>query len=218
MDRSHVEMIHTLQAIWRGPMRVVEVKSDLGYTVEGLIHIKWQTMHAQRMMLYPAGKRTQEASPKVKEQAVHYDSTYHLVDSLTGVRKHKGGYEVRVECTGFENGVIWLGNLSIKLEMICRDSWMIFCILQDIELSRKGFSYCISKWLFFGQKLLRGTVTSRTHEASVSNEHKACLVNSDNAPSTICTNYRVADRLYHLLGRAAHSIYGTLPVLLMESG
>lgn len=102
---SHAKLNHKLQWMLTGPMHFVEVKSNLIFIVEDLLHTNPQTMHAKRMMLYPARKREQAASQELKYQAAHYDSTYHLGNSLSAVRKHKGKYEVRVEWTGFQNGV-----------------------------------------------------------------------------------------------------------------
>lgn len=53
MARTHVKREHKLQCKWGGPWLVKEAKSNLVFVMEDLLSAKQQTLHAQRIMLYP---------------------------------------------------------------------------------------------------------------------------------------------------------------------
>lgn len=103
MVRTDVQRKHKVQSIWRGPMRVIESKSDLVFKVEDIINAEQHTVHAQRIVSYPVTQQGAEASNELLEQAAHFDKKYHLVDSIAGVQKRSGTYEVRIRWAGYEN-------------------------------------------------------------------------------------------------------------------
>lgn len=104
MIRAHAKRSHKLQARWRGPMRVTYAKSHLVFEVENLNDGSKLVAHAQRMLPYPAARRGEQASIELKKQAEHYDTQYHLVESICGVRERDDKFEVLVRWLGFEEG------------------------------------------------------------------------------------------------------------------
>lgn len=88
MIRTHAKREQKLQARWHGPMRVVASKSDLVFEVESIVDGSKSVLHAQRMVPYPVTPRGKQASSELKQQAQHYDTKYHLVHSICGIRKN----------------------------------------------------------------------------------------------------------------------------------
>lgn len=84
-------------------MRVVETKSDLVFHVWNLINFPRQTVHAQSFVPYPVPKQAAYASQVLVRQAKHFHKINHLVEVMTGVRKHKGSYEVEIRWIIYDN-------------------------------------------------------------------------------------------------------------------
>lgn len=57
-------------------------------------------MHAKRVVPYLVRQRRNRDLEKLRQQAFHYDATYHLTDKVTGVRKGKHGYELQIHWMG----------------------------------------------------------------------------------------------------------------------
>lgn len=165
---THTKRNHNMQSVWRGSVRVVEDGSSSVFMVEYLIHSKPQTMHEKWTVLYLSKKTEKNASQELKYQAAHYDFTYSLVESQTGVHKDEGGMKLGPNKQDSKIVFIWPVSLSIISEMIRRASWSIYWILQEIGLTGESFSTRISEWLFIRPKLLGGIITSRSHVVSVS--------------------------------------------------
>lgn len=105
MVPTHTKPSHKLQAMWRGPMKVVKSKSNLEFTIENIVSHQHHVVHAQRTISYPSTGFGEQALNELKEQAVHYDSSYHLVDDIRGMNKQeKREYEMLVCWLGFEEG------------------------------------------------------------------------------------------------------------------
>lgn len=83
-------------------MRVTEAKSHLVFEVENLNDGSNLVTHAQRVLPYPATRCSKQASIGLKWQAKHYDTQYHLVESICGVRKREDMFEEFVRWLGFE--------------------------------------------------------------------------------------------------------------------
>lgn len=101
MVRAHASRTHKLQTKSRGLMIVKEAKSSLMFVVEDVVSGELHTIHAQRMMLYPVTQRGSHASEELRQKAVHYNATCHLIDEIIGVGKRKEGYELRIRWVGF---------------------------------------------------------------------------------------------------------------------
>lgn len=102
MVRVSVKGNHKLQSKWKGPMRVIEARSDLVFVLEDINDARTLTAHAQRLVPYPITTRTKQALLELKQQAADYDTTYHLVDVIKGVRKRGREFEVLVKWLGFD--------------------------------------------------------------------------------------------------------------------
>lgn len=75
--------------------------------------------HAQRMVLYPTMRGSEQASIEQNQQLQHYDKTYHVVGLIRGVRKRHEEYEVLVKWLRSDGGddETWeaLGNIKEDL-------------------------------------------------------------------------------------------------------
>lgn len=78
-------------------MTVKEARSSLVFVIENLVNEELITVRAQRMVPYSATKRNSNASEQLRVQAIHYESTYHLVDKIIRIRKHKGRSEIDIK-------------------------------------------------------------------------------------------------------------------------
>lgn len=104
MIRTHAKRNHKLQAIWRGPMKVISSESNLVFVAEDILTHDQLVVRTQRTTLYPISHMGTQASNELKEGAVHYDARYYLVNEICKVRKRRGKYDVLVSCLGFEKG------------------------------------------------------------------------------------------------------------------
>lgn len=84
-------------------MRVVKAKSDLVFTVQDLINETFHVMHGQRLVPYPITKNCTYISEELRFQADHFDKKCHLVEMITGVRKYKGSFEIKIRWTGYDH-------------------------------------------------------------------------------------------------------------------
>lgn len=96
--------VSKLQGIWRGPMRITEVKGKLVFEVEDLVTNERMTVHAERMRLY--SDRHLEMSVALKELIAFQEGAYQVAEVLD-VRKlprARGGekFECLVRWAGFE--------------------------------------------------------------------------------------------------------------------
>lgn len=90
------------KVIWRGLVKVVESISSLMFTVEKILTHQHHVVHAQLAIPYPVISLAEQTLNELKEQAVRYDASYHLVQDSRSVRKRTLEYE-RLECwLGFE--------------------------------------------------------------------------------------------------------------------
>lgn len=94
MIRTSAERSHMLQAQWRGPMKIRNAKSHLVFEVENINDGSKFVVHEQRLLLYTATQRGEQASIELKQQSKHYDTKYHLVETLRGLRKTGDKHEV----------------------------------------------------------------------------------------------------------------------------
>lgn len=77
-------------------MAVKEATSSLVFLVIDSENLKLKQTHAQRMDPSMARKRYGQPSKKFHKQAFHYNATYHLVDTILGVRNQKGGCQLKI--------------------------------------------------------------------------------------------------------------------------
>lgn len=83
-------------------MRVISSRYNLVFVVEDTAAHHQLDLHAQQMIPYPVASLYERESDYLKEQSVHYDASYHLVNTICIVRKRRGGYEKLVSRLGFE--------------------------------------------------------------------------------------------------------------------
>lgn len=119
MVRTHCNRNHKLQTNCRGPMRETEAKSSLVFVVEDIVNANKMVVHAQRMLSYPVSQQGELAFAELVKQADHYDTSYHLVDSIRGIRKKGSEYDVLMKWLGFEKGndKTWEAHSSVKEDM-----------------------------------------------------------------------------------------------------
>lgn len=65
--------------------------------MEDLIYAQQLGVHARRIVPYPVKKWSEHASEDLRQQAAHFETVYHLVEEIEGLRKWKGSYEVLVQ-------------------------------------------------------------------------------------------------------------------------
>lgn len=102
MVRSTRGRQHKLSSRWVGPMRIVEARSDLVYEVENLTRTRNETVHAQRMLHYPAANAEDDVTEELKEHAAFAEGAQFLVKELCDVREREGVFEVLVRWEGWE--------------------------------------------------------------------------------------------------------------------
>lgn len=104
MIRTHSKPHYKLQSLWRDPMKIVKSKWNLLFVIEDVGKQRRQVFHAQPMIPYSVAHLGEHASKELREQAAHYDTTYHLVDSIRGVRKRKREFEMLLTWQEIEEG------------------------------------------------------------------------------------------------------------------
>lgn len=102
MIRAHSKSYHELQLLWRGPLKVIDSKSSLVFTVEDITTQQHLVVHAQSIIPYTAARFGEQALRELKGQGVYYDSNYRLVDAIKGVPKSRNEYEMLLSWAGFK--------------------------------------------------------------------------------------------------------------------
>lgn len=87
MIRTYDKQNHKVHLLWQDPMKGVSSKSSLVLTVEFITSSKCFIVHAKRVIIYPATRLDEQALQELREQSVHYVSTYHTVDLSRGGTK-----------------------------------------------------------------------------------------------------------------------------------
>lgn len=105
MTRNHAKREHKLKSHWCGPMPAKEAKSSLVFFVEDLIDAKQVTVHTQLVIPFAINKTPPRASEEFKQQAIHFDTTFHLVDDIRDTRKRKGEFQVLIKWSELEEGL-----------------------------------------------------------------------------------------------------------------
>lgn len=82
---------------------VKEGESSSVFVFDDFVNTELTTVHAQRMVPYPATKHNTHMSEELRQQAIQYDASYHLVDKTLGSRKLNGGYELGIKIMDFED-------------------------------------------------------------------------------------------------------------------
>lgn len=85
--RTHAMRNHKLQAKWRRPMKIFEANSSLAFIVESIVDKSRMNVDAQHILPYPISTGGEQASAELKKQAGNYDTPYHLVENVCGIRK-----------------------------------------------------------------------------------------------------------------------------------
>lgn len=68
-------------------MRVTDTKLQLVFKVESINDGSRLVAHVQCMLPYPARRHGEQAFIVLQQQAKHYDTQYHLVQSIRIIRK-----------------------------------------------------------------------------------------------------------------------------------
>lgn len=58
IERTRAKREHNLQSKWSGPVQVKEAKSELIVVGDDMLNSKQQTVHTQRILLYPIARIT----------------------------------------------------------------------------------------------------------------------------------------------------------------
>lgn len=82
VTNTHKHRNHKLKFKCHGPMSLKQAKSSLVFIVVDLMNANQQTLHAQRTVSYPIRKAATRISDELKQQAIHYDTTAHLVHNI----------------------------------------------------------------------------------------------------------------------------------------
>lgn len=101
--RSKKAKTHKLTSGWSGPMRILRALSDLVFVVESLDRNDSETVHAQRMIRYPAVNTEEEINDQLREYAAFSEGSRFLVKSLLDVREKDGRTELLVSWKGWED-------------------------------------------------------------------------------------------------------------------
>lgn len=75
---------------------VKEANSSSVFVVMNLVNAKLITTHAQKNVPYSVTKCHSQAADELHQQATYYTATYYFVDIMLGVRKQKGGYQIKI--------------------------------------------------------------------------------------------------------------------------
>lgn len=91
---------HKLRCRWRGPRRIVRVKSEWVYEVEDLVKNSVSIIHARRLKLYKASMDGKEVDSAIIEAARTVGAHYETAERIRDIRLHQQGLEVLVEWQG----------------------------------------------------------------------------------------------------------------------
>lgn len=96
---------HKLQFLWRGPLRVKEVKSQWVYVIEDLASRRTETIHARRLLLYRNALDNTEVEPKLLQFAAHNETQYQDAKGLCDIRQGSTEIELLVEWIGLPDTI-----------------------------------------------------------------------------------------------------------------
>ena len=110
---------HKLSLMWLGPRRIVDVKSELVYEVEDIIHGKREVVHARRLLLYRADMDGKPVDERLLRAAEHADTVYLYANSIQSIRSRDGHIEVQIEWGGLpeEMDMTWEPLLQVQEDM-----------------------------------------------------------------------------------------------------
>ena len=91
---------HKLRFFWRGPRRIVAVRSDWVYEIENIIDGKREIVHARRMHLYRAEMDGAQATENLKQTAAHLESKYQIAEGIKDIRNENGIIKILIQCKG----------------------------------------------------------------------------------------------------------------------
>lgn len=83
-------------------MRVIESKSNFVFTVQDITNAEQHKVHTRRTISYAVTQHDAQASDELLDQTAHFDDKYHLLESITGVRRRKETYEVIIRRAEYE--------------------------------------------------------------------------------------------------------------------
>lgn len=91
---------HKLHFVWRGPRRVMAVRSDWIFKVEDLPQGKKETVHCRRLVRYRCGLDGKDVDPILLRFAEQSETTYQDASALKDIREEKEGLQLLVEWEG----------------------------------------------------------------------------------------------------------------------
>jgi len=100
---------HKLGFQWKGPKRIVDVKSQWVYEIEDLLTLKREVVHSKRLLLYRADMDGEEISPDLLKAIEHTDANYHTADYINAVRMDGDSIQIQVVWEGLpdESDYTW---------------------------------------------------------------------------------------------------------------
>ena len=91
---------HKLTFRWVGPRRIVEAINSVVFKVKNLTGDKIEQVHASRLLPYRETLRNGEASGKLKEHAIHTESSYEEIEELLDIEEMDKEIYIRVKWLG----------------------------------------------------------------------------------------------------------------------
>lgn len=86
-----------LSFLWRGPRRIVSVKLNWAFEVEGLLQQWKEVVHSRRLNLYRASLDGKEVDSRLLQYAEHSETTtYQDARALRGIRSGDNSIEIKV--------------------------------------------------------------------------------------------------------------------------
>ena len=98
---------HKLRFLWRGPRRIVAVRSDWVYEVENIIDGKREIVHARRMHLYRADMDGAHATESLKQTAAHLESKYQIAEGIKDIRNENSTIKILIQWEGLPDDMDW---------------------------------------------------------------------------------------------------------------
>ena len=92
---------------WKGPKRIVAVKSEWVYEVEDLLTYNKEVVHARRLLLYRPDMDGVEASNELLAAAVHTEASYQSVESIKDIRCQNNTIQVQIIWEGLPDEPDW---------------------------------------------------------------------------------------------------------------
>lgn len=91
---SHRRPRHKLNSKWKGPIRVVGIRSHLVFEVKDLTCSKHIIGHAQPMVINRTISNIRTTLQEVQEQAEYLGSTFHILEVIKEKRMNEGAAEI----------------------------------------------------------------------------------------------------------------------------